>query len=60
MASGSKKTVVARNGAIGYLKGEHFCPESNFIISRVVCCVHLSDLSGYLVKIKGTNQESER
>ncbi|KAL9987554.1 hypothetical protein ACROYT_G001882 [Oculina patagonica] len=55
----SKAKVVARNGAIGYLKGENFYPESNFIISRVICCVHLDSRRGYLVKIKGTNQESE-
>ena len=61
MASNNKsKKVVARNGSIGYLKGESFYPESNFVISRVVCCVHLGGRRGYLVKIKGISQENER
>ena len=54
------KQIVTRNGSIGYLKGENFFSESNFVITRVVCCVHIGDRHGYLVQTKGTNQENER
>ena len=61
MSSNSKiRKVVERNGSLGHLKGDHFYSESNFVITRVICCVHLGDQKGYIVKIKGTYEDVER
>ena len=61
MASSSRaKKVVARNGVPGYLKGESFYPKSNFLITRVICCVKVGSENGWLIKIKGINQDDER
>ena len=60
MSSNSKiRKVVERNRSHGHLKGDHFYSESKFVITRVVCCVHLGDQKGYIVKIKGANDDYE-
>lgn len=54
------RKVVARNGTLGYLQGETFYPESNFIMTNVICCVKVREEKGWLIKIKGCNQDNER
>ena len=61
MSTSKKQSkVVEMNGALGHLKGEQFYSESNFQITRVVCSVRAAGEKGFLVKIKGTNEETER
>ena len=59
-SSGKERRVVAHNGNLGCIKGENFYPESNFIISGVICCVKVREEKGWLVRMKRTNQDNER
>ncbi len=54
------RKLVARNGTLGYLQGETFYPESNFIITTVICCIRVGEEKGWLIKIKVYNQDNER
>jgi hypothetical protein len=52
--------VVVRNGSLGYLKGDSFVSESNFVITRVVSYIKFGEEKGYLVQVRGSRETSER
>jgi hypothetical protein len=58
--TGRRKEIVVRNNVIGVLYGEHFSPESNFMIKEILNFVQVKDGSGFLVNIKSTISSSER
>ena len=60
MASANKAKVAVSNGTLGYLKGENFSPQSNFVITRILAYVKFGDEKGYFVRVKGSSERSER
>jgi hypothetical protein len=60
MAASKSFKVVVRNGSIGYLNGESFVSKSNFVITRVISYIKYGEEKGYIVKVKGCNETSER
>ena len=60
MASANKAKVAVSNGTLGYLKGENFSPQSNFVITRILAYVKFGDEKGYFVRVKESSERSER
>jgi hypothetical protein len=52
--------VVVQNGVIGALQNELFSSESNFILTEILHYISTQNQSGFLVKIKSSNDLYER